>query len=103
MAEKKKPAAKKKATVKKTPAKEKRPTAKPNVKEDFYIVGMGASPGGLEAFERFFQNMSNDSGMGFILVPHLDPTHVSRMPERVQKSIKMHVIQVKNSFRSDAK
>jgi len=64
---------------------------------------MGAYPGGLEAFEKFFQNMSNDSGMGFILVPYLDPTHVSRMPERVQKSSKMHVIQGKDSFRSGTK
>jgi two-component system CheB/CheR fusion protein len=32
---------------------------------DFYIVGMGASAGGLEAFERFFKNMPDDSGMTF--------------------------------------
>ena len=63
---------------------------------DFYIVGMGASAGGLEAFERFFQNMSNGSGMGFIPVPHLDPTHVSLMPELIQKSSKMSVFQIKN-------
>jgi two-component system CheB/CheR fusion protein len=63
---------------------------------DFYIVGMGASAGGLEAFERFFKNMSDDSGMAFILVPHLDPTHVSLMPELVQKSSKMKVIQAKD-------
>jgi two-component system CheB/CheR fusion protein len=87
-----------KMAEKKKPAKEKRAAAKPNVNEDFYIVGMGASAGGLEAFEKFFQNMPNDSGMGFILVPHLDPTHVSLMPELVQKSSKMDVIQVKDGI-----
>ncbi len=91
------------------PAREKEPKMKAEDKKkknkalavpkdtgDFYIVGMGASAGGLEAFERFFQNMPNDSGMGFILVPHLDPTHVSLMPELVQKSTKMNVSQVKD-------
>jgi len=62
----------------------------------FYIVGMGASAGGLEAFEKFFQHTPNDSGMGFILVPHLDPNHISLMPELVQKSSKMNVFHVKD-------
>ena len=50
----------------------------PDDKEErasFPIVGMGASAGGLEAFEQFFGNMRPDSEMAFILVPHLDPTH----------------------------
>jgi len=73
--------------------------AAPKDTDDFYIVGMGASAGGLEAFERFFQNMSNDSGIGFILVPHLDPTHVSLMPELIQKRSKMDVFQIKDGVK----
>jgi two-component system CheB/CheR fusion protein len=76
--------------------KKNRALAMPKDTGDFYVVGMGASAGGLEAFERFFRNMSNDSGMGFVLVPHLDPTHVSLMPELVQKSTKMKVSRVKD-------
>jgi len=40
-----------------------------------YIVGIGASAGGLEAFERFFTHLSPTTGMGFVLVQHLEPTH----------------------------
>jgi two-component system CheB/CheR fusion protein len=40
-----------------------------------YIVGIGASAGGLEAFETFFTHMPPDSGMAFVLVQHLDPQH----------------------------
>jgi len=76
--------------------KKNKTLAAPKDTGDFYIVGMGASAGGLEAFERFFQNMPNDSGMGFILVPHLDPTHVSLMPELIQKCSKMDVFQIKD-------
>ena len=60
----------------------------------FHIVGIGASAGGLEAFEKFFENMPRKPGMTFILVPHLDRTHVSLMPELLQKCSKMKVFQV---------
>lgn len=57
----------------------------------FPIVGMGASAGGLEAFELFFDTMPVNSGMAFILISHLDPTHVSLLPELIQKKTKMKV------------
>jgi two-component system, chemotaxis family, CheB/CheR fusion protein len=47
------------------------------------IVGIGASAGGLDAFKAFFMAMPADSGMAFVLVQHLDPTHVSALPEIV--------------------
>ena len=81
-----------------TPAanKAKKAIVLPKKAGEFYIVGMGASAGGLEAFERFFKKMPPEPGMAFILVPHLDPTHVSLMPELIQKCSKMKVIQVKD-------
>ena len=45
----------------------------------FPIVGMGASAGGLEAFEQFFRNTPVDSGMAFVLVSHLAPDHDSQI------------------------
>ena len=45
------------------------------------IVGMGGSAGGLEAFEQFFSSMPSDTGMAFVLVQHLDPTHKGIMAE----------------------
>jgi two-component system CheB/CheR fusion protein len=75
---------------------EKKPIAVPKDTGDFYIVGVGASAGGLEAFQSFFQNIPPDPGMAFVLVPHLDPTHISLMPELIQKCSKMEVIQAKD-------
>ena len=48
-----------------------------NKEKDFFVVGMGASAGGLEAFEQFFRSTPPDSGMAFVLVSHLDPSHAS--------------------------
>jgi two-component system CheB/CheR fusion protein len=45
----------------------------------FPIVGIGASAGGLEAYKAFFAQMPADSGMAFVLIPHLDPEHPSAM------------------------
>ncbi len=46
-----------------------------NREKSFPVVGIGASAGGLSAFEQFFSKMPADSGMAFILIPHLDPGH----------------------------
>jgi two-component system CheB/CheR fusion protein len=63
------------------------------------IVGLGASAGGLEAFAAFFTAMPVDAGIAFVLVSHLDPTHVSIMPELIQKHTTMHVLQIKDGMR----
>jgi two-component system CheB/CheR fusion protein len=55
------------------------------------VVGVGASAGGLEAFEQFFANMPLDIGMAFILVPHLDPGHASMMTELLRRVTKLEV------------
>lgn len=64
----------------------------------FYIVGIGASAGGLEALERFFGCMSESAGMAFIVVSHLDPNHISIMPELIQKSTKMKLFQAEDGM-----
>lgn len=68
-------------------------------KENFHIVGMGASAGGLDALKKFFTNMPSDSGMGFVLVQHLDPKHKSSMVELLSKYTTMEVVQVKDGMR----
>ncbi len=59
------------------------------------VVGMGASAGGLEAFEQYFTHMPPDSGMAFVLVQHLAPDHTSLLPELLAKYSRMPVRQVK--------
>ena len=43
----------------------------------FLYVGIGASAGGLDALQRFLSNIPENSGMAFIIVQHMDPTHKS--------------------------
>jgi two-component system CheB/CheR fusion protein len=62
----------------------------------FPIVGIGASAGGLEALERFLGHVPAGSGMAFVIVQHLDPTHKGVMPELLQRVTGMKVIQVKD-------
>src|SRR5271165_6338789 len=45
------------------------------------VAGLVASAGGLDAFKKFFTAMPADSGIAFVLIPHLDPTHESLMVE----------------------
>ncbi len=65
----------------------------------FSIVGIGASAGGLEALEQFFKNMTGHSGMAFVVLQHLDPTHVGIMPELLQRTTSMKVIQVTDNMK----
>ncbi len=62
----------------------------------FPIVGIGASAGGLEAIEQFLANVPENSGMAYVVVQHLDPTHKGMLPELLQRISKMEVLQVKN-------
>lgn len=60
------------------------------------IVGIGASAGGLEALEQFFRNVPEACGLAFVVVQHLDPEHISMMPELLQRVTTMKVIQVRD-------
>ncbi|MEO5698347.1 MAG: chemotaxis protein CheB, partial [Burkholderiaceae bacterium] len=64
----------------------------------FPIVGLGASAGGLEAFELFFRQMPVDSGMGFVLVQHLDPSHASILTEIIQRCTAMPVVEAQDQM-----
>ena len=52
----------------------------------FPIVGIGASAGGLEALEQFLGHVPENSGMAFVIIQHLDPTHKGIMPELLQRA-----------------
>ncbi|MCE9613445.1 MAG: PAS domain-containing protein [Lentisphaerae bacterium] len=65
----------------------------------FPIVGIGASAGGLEALEQFLGNIPPHSGMAFVIIQHLDPTRKGLMPELLQRTTGMKIIQVKDRTR----
>src|SRR5216683_1715952 len=60
----------------------------------FPIVGVGASAGGLEAFTQLLKALPSRTGMAYVLVQHLDPTHESALTEILAKTTEMPVSQV---------
>lgn len=60
-------------------------------REAFFVVCLGASAGGLETLEQFFAHMPPDSGMSFVIVVHLDPTHKTLLPELLARYTRMEV------------
>ncbi|MDP3438723.1 MAG: chemotaxis protein CheB, partial [Azonexus sp.] len=63
---------------------------------DFPIVGIGCSAGGLEALEAFLQNLPADCGMAVVIVQHLDPNHISTLPQLLQRSTALPVVEVRD-------
>ena len=96
------------------PKKTKKPTPKPAARavvtrepvtpaeETFPIVGIGASAGGLAAFEAFFSAMPSGSGSGsgiaFIIVQHLAPDHKSILTDLVKRYTRMKVFEVEDGM-----
>ena len=62
----------------------------------FPIVGIGASAGGLEAFTHLLEALTDDSGLAFVLVQHLDPTHHSLLTDLLARATTLPVRQVTN-------
>ncbi len=59
----------------------------------FPVVALGASAGGLDAFRKLFDALPADSGMAFILIQHLDPTHASMMVDLLASHTTMQIRQ----------
>jgi two-component system CheB/CheR fusion protein len=66
----------------------------------FPVVGIGASAGGLAAFEAFFSGMPADEnpGMAFVLVQHLAPDHTSILTDLIRRYTRMQVFEVKDGM-----
>ena len=79
-----------------TPAKS--PEKKPPEAKSPTIVGIGASAGGLEAFGQLLRNLPTNSGMGFVLVQHLDPKHESMLTELLSRRTNIPVNEVKDGM-----
>ena len=62
--------------------------------QNFPVVGIGASAGGLDAFKRLLTVIPESSGMAYVLVQHLDPSHESFLPEILQRVTKIPVFEI---------
>ncbi|MDI3320885.1 CheR family methyltransferase [Pinibacter soli] len=65
----------------------------------FPVVGVGASAGGLEAFKKLIKAIPETSGMAYILVQHLEPTHESKLAELLQKISPVPIYEITNNIR----
>lgn len=65
----------------------------------FPIVAIGMSAGGLEAATAFLNAMPSDSGMGFVIVQHLDPTRESMLVDLLSRETAMPVVHVEDGMK----
>src|SRR5215217_1144390 len=72
----------------------KQPVEPTNRPQALTVVGIGASAGGLNALNSFFDALAPDTGMVFVVVTHLHPEHESHMAELLQRHTKMPALQV---------
>ncbi|MEM6391463.1 MAG: PAS domain S-box protein [Planctomycetota bacterium] len=60
------------------------------------VVGIGASAGGLEPLEQFFNAVPLDTGMAFVVVQHLSPDYPSLMSELLARHTKLPIHRVED-------
>jgi two-component system CheB/CheR fusion protein len=63
-----------------------------------YVVGIGASAGGLEAIQELFDNIPADNNISFIIVQHLSPDYKSLMAELLRKHTPMNVFEAEDGI-----
>ncbi len=83
-------------------ARNKEPDVKRSRRDDhnqlIYVVGIGASAGGLEALERLFKHLPADTGMAFVIVQHLSPDFDSVMDELLVRQTRMPIRTVEDGM-----
>ena len=70
----------------------------PTDEKNFPVICVGASAGGLEAFRKLFEGLPPKTGMTFVLIQHLDPTHESVMAELLSRHTSTPVVQVTDNL-----
>jgi two-component system CheB/CheR fusion protein len=71
----------------------------PGEGDEFLIVGLGASAGGIHALKEFFAHVPADSGMAYVVILHLSPDHESKLAEVLQSAAAIPVTQVQDRVR----
>ena len=63
--------------------------------DDFLVVGLGASAGGIQALKEFFTKVPKDSGIAYVVILHMSPEHESKLAEILQTATLIPVTQVR--------
>jgi two-component system CheB/CheR fusion protein len=66
--------------------------------QNFPVIGIGASAGGLNAFRKFLRSIPPNPGMAFIFVQHLSPTHESILPEILAQETLLPVHEIQDDI-----
>lgn len=67
-------------------------------KNSFYVAGVGASAGGLEALQEFFKGVSLQSGIAYVVVQHLSPDYKSLMDELLARHTKLPIKKIESGM-----
>src|SRR6202166_391362 len=65
------------------------------------VVGLGASAGGLEALQQFIANVPPASGLAYVVVQHLDPTHKPMLTELLERGTSTPAHEATDSMRAE--
>ncbi|MBE7169143.1 MAG: PAS domain S-box protein [Williamsia sp.] len=68
-------------------------------RQRFLVVGIGASAGGIQALQEFFQFVPTGEGIAYVIILHLSPNHDSKLAEVLQTASKLPVSQVTEKTR----
>lgn len=70
--------------------------------QTLFVVGIGASAGGLDALQTFFAHVPESSGLAFVVVQHLSPDYESLMVELLSKHTPMRVVRAEEGVEVQA-
>ena len=70
----------------------------PKTTQDFLVVGLGASAGGIEAIKKVVSAIPKNSGIAYVIVLHLHPEHESILPEILAKHTEIPVYEIKDEI-----
>ncbi|GAA5043159.1 hypothetical protein GCM10011506_46380 [Marivirga lumbricoides] len=62
------------------------------------VIGIGASAGGLESLEQFFQQIDNNSGFAYVVIQHLAPNHKSLMDELLARHTDLPILIIEDGM-----
>jgi PAS domain S-box-containing protein len=67
-----------------------------------FVVGIGASAGGIQALRQFFERVPHDSGIAYVVILHLSPDHDSKLAEVIQQATTIPVTKVTSKTKIEA-
>jgi two-component system, chemotaxis family, CheB/CheR fusion protein len=70
--------------------------------QDFPIVAIGASAGGLDSLEKLFTRLPTDTGMAFVVLQHLSPDFKSLMDELLSRRTSLRIRQAEHDMAVEA-